>query len=76
MAHGHVVEAYLFRLLVEKEYIGEWDAPYTPIEVSSMLLAAGKNPASVDDYAKENNIKLPSGSTHVSIGFVPLMCLI
>jgi len=55
---GHVVESNLFRLLVEKKYIGEWNAPYTPIEVSTLLLLFGENPSSVDEYVKKYNLKL------------------
>ena len=61
---GHVVEAYLFRELQSLGFIGEWDAPYTPIEVATMLALAGKDPSSVDTYARENEIVLPEGSTH------------
>lgn len=61
---GHVVEAYLFRELQSLGYIGEWDAPYTPVEVATMLQLTGKNPSSVDTYAKENEIVLPEGNTH------------
>ena len=61
---GHVVEAFCFRELQSLEFIGDWDAPYTPIEVATMLALAGKDPSSVDAYAKENEIVLPSGSTH------------
>lgn len=62
---GHVVEAYIFRELQSLGYIGEWDAPYTPVEVATMLQLAGYDPSSVDTYAKENEIVLTKGgSTH------------
>lgn len=61
---GHVVEAYLFRELVENKLIGEWDAPYTPIEVSEVLRMKGFAPDSVDNYAKQHNIPISEGSTH------------
>lgn len=63
---GHVVEAYLFRKLVEKKFIGEWDAPYCPVEISSLLSYSGySKPDSVDSYVRENDIKLSGyGSTH------------
>lgn len=61
---GHVVEAYLFRELVSNGLIGEWDAPYTPIEVAEHLRVRGFAPDSVDSYAREHNLELPSGSTH------------
>lgn len=61
---GHVVEAYLFRELVNHKLIGEWDAPYTPIEVAEHLRIHGFAPDSVDNYAKQHNLSLPEGSTH------------
>lgn len=63
---GHVVEAQLFRELVELKLIGEWDAPYCPIEVASILETIGyEKPDSVDSYAKENNLEISDyGTTH------------
>lgn len=62
---GHVVEAYLFRLLVEKGFIGEWDAPYVPIEVSAYLQQAGYKPDSVDGYMSANGLSAEyDGATH------------
>jgi hypothetical protein len=63
---GHVVEANLFRLLVERGYIGEWDAPYTPIEVAEHLRLAGFAPDSVDGYLEERGLEKPevAGGTH------------
>ena len=61
---GHVVESFLYRELVSHKLIGEWDAPYCPIEVSAYLERAGYAPDSVDNYAKQNNIALPAGATH------------
>jgi len=62
---GHVVEAYLFRLLVQEQLIGEWDAPYCPIEVSEHLRQAGEKPDSVDAYVKKYGIEVSDyGSTH------------
>jgi len=61
----HVVEAYLFRLLVEKGFIGEWDAPYVPIEVSAYLQQAGYKPDSVDSYISANGLEAGyDGATH------------
>jgi len=60
---GHVVEAYLFRILVEKKLLGQFEAPYCPIEISEMLRAAGEKPDSVDDYLKRKGIEI-SGNTH------------
>jgi len=61
---GHVVEAYLFRLLVEKGYIGEWDAPYTPIEVSEHLRQRGFAPDCVDAYVETFQLAKSDGCTH------------
>ncbi len=63
---GHVVESGLFRMLVEGGFIGEWDAPYVPIEVATALEGVGyEKPDSVDSYIAENNINIQKyGSTH------------
>jgi hypothetical protein len=61
---GHVVEAYLFRELQSFALIGEWDAPYTPIEVSTILALAGEKPDSVDTYMEKAKIEKPVGATH------------
>ena len=62
---GHVVEAGLFRELRELELIGDFDAPYTPIEVSTLLAIVGKSPDSVDTFAKKHNLLSNIyGSTH------------
>lgn len=61
---GHVVESFLFRECVRLGFIGQWDAPYTPIEVSEHLRQKGYSPDSVDSYAKEQLLPLPKGSTH------------
>lgn len=62
---GHVVEAFLFREMHDLGFIGDWDAPYTPIEVSELLRINGYAPDSVDAYVKQNNIAVSNyGSTH------------
>jgi len=63
---GHVVESYLFREMQDKKYIGEWDAPYAPVEVSAYLHMAGEERDSVDGYIEKYNIEKPelSGGTH------------
>lgn len=63
---GHIVEAGLFRLLVEGGHIGEWDAPYVPIEVSQLLKDCGYAGDSVDGYAKQHDLKIEDveGGTH------------
>lgn len=60
---GHIVEAHLFREMHRLGYIGDWDAPYVPIEVASYLEMAGEPADSVDAYAKKNSIKV-DGNTH------------
>lgn len=55
---GHVVEAYLFRELVSNKLIGEWDAPFVPIEVSAYLEMSGERPDSVDTYVQKHDVKL------------------
>lgn len=61
---GHIVEAYLFRELHRLGFIGDWDAPYVPIEVSALLAAVGEKADSVDSYVEKYNIEKPTGSTH------------
>lgn len=62
---GHVVEAFAFREMVRMGLIGEWDAPYTPIELSSILDIKGYKPDSVDWFVEQKLVDRPdSGSTH------------
>lgn len=61
---GHVVEAWLFREMVTLGLIGEFEAPYCPIEVSETLRLYGYAPDSVDTYAKDYNITAEYASTH------------
>ena len=61
---GHIVETHLFRELKRLGLIGDWDAPYVPIEVSALLAVVGEKPDSVDSYVEKYNIKRPNGSTH------------
>lgn len=62
---GHIVESNLFREMHRLGYIGEWDAPYVPIEVSAYLEQVGESPDSVDKYAKSHNIEIMDyGTTH------------
>lgn len=60
---GHIVESYLFREMHRLGFIGDWDAPYVPIEVASYLEIAGEPADSVDSYAKKYEINI-DGSTH------------
>lgn len=53
---GYIVEAHLFRELHKMELIGDWDAPYTPIEISDLLRMKDYDCDSVDNYAKINNL--------------------
>lgn len=61
---GHVVESHLFRELHRLGFIGDWDAPYTPIDVSDMLRVIGEPSDSVDSYYKKYNLSIIEGNTH------------
>jgi len=62
---GHIVEAHLFREMHRLGYVGDWDAPYTPIEVADHLRIANEPCDSVDSYVKKYNLKINDyGSTH------------
>jgi len=62
---GHIVESHLFREMHRIGFIGDWDAPYTPIEVSEVLRENNKEPDSVDNYIKKYNVAVNNyGSTH------------
>lgn len=72
---GHIVEANLFKELVSGGYIGEWDAPYTPIEVSALLAACGYDMDSVDKLAELGLIEKPSESqTHQALYDAEITC--
>lgn len=60
---GHIVEANLFKELVNNKFIGEWDAPYTPVEISVLLQICGYSADSVDYLVKENLISKPNNSS-------------
>lgn len=63
---GHVVEVALFRHARERLYIGDFDAPYVPIELATLLQSRGFRPDSVDEYIKTHNLPTPDvdGGTH------------
>lgn len=62
---GHIVEAHLFREMHRLGYIGDWDAPYTPIEVSAYLEREGEPSDSVDNYASKHSLEISDyGNTH------------
>ena len=62
---GHIIESHLFRELHRLELIGDWDAPYTPIEVSEILRQNSEDAGSVDGYIKKYDISVNDyGSTH------------
>ncbi len=63
---GHVVEAFLFREMHRVGAIGDWDAPYTPIEVAEMLRNGGYAADSVDSYLEAKGLPKPQveGGTH------------
>lgn len=55
---GHVVETHLFREMHQLGFIGDWDAPYTPIEVSETLRLKGFAPDSCDAIVKEFGLEI------------------
>ena len=63
---GHIVESHVFRELHRVGAIGDWDAPYTPIELSVLLESAGYPADSVDGYVVKKGLTLPNfkGGTH------------
>jgi hypothetical protein len=62
---GHIVESHLFREMHRIGFIGDWDAPYTPIEVSEVLRENNEEPDSVDNYIKKYSVAVNNyGSTH------------
>lgn len=61
---GHVVEAFLFRECVRLGFIGEFEGPYTPIEVSMTLREHGYDPSSIDAVMTSSDIEKPLGSSH------------
>jgi hypothetical protein len=66
IAHmGYIVEAYLFRLMHEEGFIGDFDGPYPLFDVSGNLQAAGYDPTSVDAYVKDRGLVISDyGTTH------------
>ena len=52
------VESGLIRDMHEKEFIGDWDAPFPLIDIAPILMLCGENPLSVDDYAKKHGLSL------------------
>lgn len=62
---GHIVESHLFREMHRLGFIGDWDAPYFPIDVADHLFMAGERPESVDEYKHKYGIQVADyGSTH------------
>jgi hypothetical protein len=63
---GHIIETDLFCDAYHLGIIGEFDSPYCPIEVASILEAKGFAPDSVDKYAETHGIKIDAveGGTH------------
>ena len=63
---GHVVEVQLFRDAYDMGIIGEFDSPYCPIEVASLLQMKGYSPDSVDGYLEARGLPKPevAGGTH------------
>lgn len=62
---GHVVESNLFKEMKRLNLIGDFDAPYVPIEVSAYLQMAGEPADSVDKYVEKYKVLTEDyGSTH------------
>lgn len=62
---GHVVESHLFREMHRLGFIGDWDAPYCPIEVSAYLEQLGESADSVDSYSRKYDLDITDyGCTH------------
>ncbi len=59
IAHcGSPVESGLFRRCVERDLKNrQWDAPFPLHDVCTLLLAAGENPVSVDEFIVKNGIE-------------------
>lgn len=58
---GHVVEAFLFRELRARNLIEYFDAPYTPIEVATILHLKNEDTSCVEAYLKKYAVPLPEG---------------
>lgn len=58
---GHIVEAYLFREMMSRDLIGFFDAPYLPIDVSTILIVKNEDASSVEAYIKRQGGRLPEG---------------
>lgn len=62
VAHcGAPVEANFFQQLFEEGLIGEFDGPYPLLDTAPLLIAAGYDPSSEQQYAKDKNLALPKG---------------
>lgn len=62
---GHIIESYLFRELRNLNLIGDFDAPYVPVEVSMYLDMIGERADSVDAYVIKYNVRVEYyGRTH------------
>lgn len=61
---GHIVEANLFKELHNHSLIGDFDAPYSPIEISVVLASKGYEPDSVDKYIEDQLHLKTVGNTH------------
>jgi hypothetical protein len=62
VAHmGSPVEANFFQELFSEGLIGEFDGPYPLHDTATLLLGAGYDPTSEQDYAAAIGIKMPDG---------------
>jgi hypothetical protein len=61
---GHVVWPVEARFLLDVHANQPATGPYPLIDVATLLLAAGHNPRSVDDYLNAHDLMRPPGSPH------------
>lgn len=60
---GHIVECNLFKELINYKLIGEWEAPYNPIEISMLLWVNGFKPDSCEELIKQGLVEKPNNKT-------------
>ena len=60
---GFPVETGLFHKLHEKNFIGDWDAPFPIYDISTMLLMVGENPTEQEEFKQKVGIEV-DGNSH------------
>ena len=58
---GITVESGMFRKCFERGYLEEFDTPYIPVELSTVLGMIGKSPEYPELYLKDVNCKVDKG---------------